>query len=295
MTISKWPLIVLLSGLSLSAVANENPGQAIAYGNNPDAGQYLSVNGIDLYFEVYGSGKPLLVIHGNGQSIADMHFQIEHFSDDYKVVVADSRGHGKTGLGDDPLTYLQMMEDYNVLLEHLGLAQVNVFGWSDGGILALLLAINHPEKVGKMAIMGANLRPDQSAFRTWVLDFLHSWSAKVSDKIKQGDTAEDWLNQSHLIDLITHQTDIPVASLHTITAPVLVMAGDKDIIRAEHTLEIFENLQHAHLAILPGQTHWAPANAPADFNALVERFFNRTFARPTSREILEAELNPQQE
>lgn len=75
----------------------------------------------------------------------------------------------------------------------------------------------------------------------------------------------------------------------------MAMAGDKDIIRAEHTLEIFENLPRAHLAILPGQTHWAPADNPVGFNALVERFFNTTFARPTSREILEAELNPPQE
>lgn len=66
MTIAKWPLVVLLLGLSLSVVANKNPGQAIAYGNNPDAGQYLSVNGTNLYFEAYGSGKPVLVIHGNG-------------------------------------------------------------------------------------------------------------------------------------------------------------------------------------------------------------------------------------
>ena len=80
-----------------------------------------------------------------------------------RVIVVDSRGHGKSNLGTDHLTYIQMMEDYNALLDRLGVNGTNVIGWSDGGILALLLAIHHPDKVNKMAIMGANLRPDESA------------------------------------------------------------------------------------------------------------------------------------
>ncbi len=88
------------------------------------------------------------------------------------------------------------------------------------------------------------------------------------------------------------QPNIPVESLHKIKVPVLVMAGDKDIIRSEHSLEIFENLPQAHLAILPGQTHWAPVTDPNGFNALVEKFFATEFTRPESREVLAAELNP---
>ena len=110
--------------------------------------------------------------------------------------------------------------------------------------------------------------------------------------IRDNDTSQDWKLQRQLLDLLMTQPDIPVESLHGIEAPVLVMAGDKDIIRAEHTLQIFENLPRAHMAILPGQTHWAPTQDPEEFNALVERFFRTPYSRPESRELLDRELNP---
>jgi pimeloyl-ACP methyl ester carboxylesterase len=77
--------------------AGDKP-EPITYGSNAQAGQHADVNGIKMYYEIYGGGDPLLVIHGNGQSIADMHFQIAHFAGNYQVIVADSRGNGKSGL-----------------------------------------------------------------------------------------------------------------------------------------------------------------------------------------------------
>ena len=284
-------LLLLLLNLTASVRAESGQQENIPYGSNSSASQYASVNGIDMYYEVYGSGAPLLLIHGNGQSITDLHFQIEYFSRNYKVVVADSRGHGKSGAGAAPLTYIQMMEDYNGLLEHLNLAGANVLGWSDGGILALLLAIHHPDKLQKMAVMGANLRPDQTAVYEWVAELLQPLSEMTDVMIAAGDTSNNWQLQRQLLDLLTTQPDIPIESLHTIQIPALVIAGDKDIIRGSHTLEIFENLPNAHLAILPGQTHWAPVTDPDGFNLMVQRFFNTPYSRPTSEAILTAELN----
>jgi len=285
-------LLLLLLIMAIPAPAVDSSAEEISYGSNPQAGHYASVNGIEMYYEVYGSGAPLLVIHGNGQSIADMHFQIAHFSKSYQVIVTDSRGHGKSGLGEGQLTYIQMMEDYNALLEQLNVIGANVLGWSDGGIQALLLAIHHPDKVNKMAVMGANLRPDQSAVHAWVPGLLQPLSDMVDAMISSNDSSADWNHQRQLLDILMTQPDIPVESLQKIQAPVLVIAGDKDIIRAEHTLEIFDSLPQAHLAILPGQTHWAPVTDPIGFNALVEKFFITPYARPTSQEILKAELNP---
>jgi pimeloyl-ACP methyl ester carboxylesterase len=280
---------------SFHALAADNQPETIPYGSNPQAGRHADVNGIKLYYETYGSGDPLLVIHGNGQRIADMHFQIAHFAGNYQVIVADSRGHGKSGLGTDQLTYIQMMEDYNALLDQLGFAGVNIIGWSDGGILSLLLAIHHPDKVNKMAIMGANLHPGETAIYPWTFELLQPLSDTVDEMISNNDTSDNWsLIRQHL-DLLMTQPDIPVESLHGIKAPVLVMAGDKDIIRTEHSLEIFENLPQVHLAILPGQTHWAPVTDPDGFNALVEKFFDTPFTRPESREILAEELSPPEE
>ena len=284
---------LMLATPLLTLAADEQP-EAIPYGNNPQAGHYADVNGIAMYFETYGSGKPLLLIHGNGQSIAAMHFQVEHFARSYQVIVADSRGHGKSALGTDHLTYIQMMEDYNALLDQLNVSKANIIGWSDGGILSLLLAIHHPDKVNKMAIMGANLRPDETAVNAWTHELLEPFSKTVDEMIRSKDTTADWLLNRQLLDLLMTQPDIALESLRQIEAPVLVMAGDKDIIRTGHTVEIFDNLRQAHLAILPGSTHWAPQTDPAGFNALVETFFATPYTRPESREILARELNPPQ-
>ena len=297
MTLPGFPLILLLLMLtaSLHTLAADNQPETVPYGSNTQAGHHADINGIKMYYETYGSGDPLLIIHGNGQSITDMHYQVAHFARNYQVIVADSRGHGKSGLGEGQLTYIQMMEDYNALLDQLGFAGANIIGWSDGGILSLLLAIHHPDKVNKMAIMGANLRPGETAVYSWTYELLQPLSNTVDEMISNNDTTEDWLLVRQHLDLLMTQPNIPVESLHGLKAPVLVMAGDKDIIRTEHSLEIFENLPQAHLAIMPGQTLWAPATDPDGFNALVEKFFETPFARPQSREILAEELNPPEE
>ena len=163
--------------------------------------------------------------------------------------------------------------------------------WSDGGILGLLLAIHHPGKVNKMALMGANLRPDETAVYSWAFELLQPLSDTIDEMISNDDTSQNALLDRQQLDLLMTQPDIPVESLRKIKVPVLVMAGDKDIIRSEHSLEIFENLPQAHLAILPGQTHWAPVTDPNGFNDLVEKFFETEFTRPESREVLAAELN----
>ena len=283
--IAKRTFLILLLLLPLCSMAETPP-----YGSNDEAGSYADVNGIKLYYEIYGSGDPVLVIHGNGQSIADMAPQISHFSVDNKVIVVDTRGHGKSGLGAGELTYVQMASDYNALLDQLDVEGVNIIGWSDGGILALLLAIHYPDKVNEMATMGANLRPDSSAVDPDISVLLEPLGEMFDEMIEKGDTSADWHHQRQVFQILITQPNIPIESVQKIEAPVLVIAGDKDIIRARHSLEIFENLPKAHLAILPGQTHWAPATDPDMFNGMVSRFFDTPFERPTSLDILKHDL-----
>jgi pimeloyl-ACP methyl ester carboxylesterase len=284
---SRTLVALLLTVLSWSPVgAAAGPAAAPDWGDNPAAGHVAHVNGIDMYYETYGQGPPLLLIHGNGDSIAAMAHQIPYFAKHYRVIAADSRGHGKSSLGTGKLTYVQMMEDYNSLLDELGVKNAFLIGWSDGGILTLLLAIHHPDKVGKAAVMGANLRPDADAVNDWVPGLLQPFSDFVDARIASHDTNENWALQRALLDLLQDQPHISDAELNTIKVPVLVMAGDKDIIRAEHTLEIFRNIPKAQMAILPGQTHWVPADDAGEFNAMVYRFFSTPFTRPTSEAIL---------
>lgn len=116
-----------------------------------------------MYCEVYGEGKPLLMIHGNGGSIGAFKKNIPYFSKKYKVIVVDSRAHGKSTDAKDSLSFEMMADDFNALLDAMHIKKTYVIGWSDGGINALLLAMRHPDKVIKLASTGANLWPDSTA------------------------------------------------------------------------------------------------------------------------------------
>jgi pimeloyl-ACP methyl ester carboxylesterase len=259
------------------------PKLAVPYGENAAAGKFAQLNGIKLYYEIYGDGPVMLQIHGNGGNIANMGNQIQFFSPRYKVIAADSRGHGKSDMGPGRLTYDQQTEDLNALLDQLQLKSVNVLGWSDGGIIGLLLAIRHPDKVGKLAIMGANLNPE-GAYQ-WALDWVAKQDQTVDAKIAAGDKSQPWAVMKQQLDLLGKQPQIPVGDLAKITVPVLVMAGDKDVIRDDHTLLIFHHLAKAHLAIFPGSTHMIPWQNPALFNSTVGNFFSQPYTRPDTKDI----------
>lgn len=122
----------------------------------------MATRGIKLYYEIYGQGKPLLMIHGNGGSLANFKYQIPYFAKHYKVIAVDSRAQGKSVDSSSTLNYEMMADDMMALLDAMHIDSAYVIGWSDGGINGLLLAIRHPEKVKKLAITGANLRPDLS-------------------------------------------------------------------------------------------------------------------------------------
>jgi pimeloyl-ACP methyl ester carboxylesterase len=256
---------------------------AIPYGQNPERGCFARLCGIDLYFEVYGSGQVVLQIHGNGQSIASMGDQLKFFSQHYRVIAVDSRGHGKSQMGSGQLTYDQMADDLNELLEQLNLKSVYLLGCSDGGITGLLMAIKYPDKVSKLAIMGANLLPSGAC--DWAREWVDKQNEYIGGMIAKGDTSEPWVRRKQLLDLLGKQPNISLADLHKITVPTLVMAADKDVIRIEHTIEIFQNIKNAHLCIFPGTTHFIAQENPRLFNETVFQFFQRPFARPDTKEM----------
>ena len=279
-----------LALLALAASTGLLTGGAIAsdpsYGSNTEVGNYLEVNGINLYYEVYGEGEPLVLIHGSGQSIADMAHQIRHFSTDYRVVVADSRAHGRSGMTNEQMTYKIMAQDWVALINHLELPPVRLLGWSDGGNISLEIARTHPSSVDRVAVMGANLSPDRSAVHSWAVDWVLGFSQEIDAKIAAGDTEQNWQALKQQFYLLRELPDMSLEELASIEAPVLVMAGDQDIIRGEHTLLIYQTLPRAHLAIFPGETHFTPATDPALFNATVERFMSRAYERPESKDFI---------
>jgi pimeloyl-ACP methyl ester carboxylesterase len=248
------------------------------YGNNPAAGKYYSIRGFKMYCETYGSGQPLLIIHGNGGSISDFVLQIPYFAQKYTVIIADSRSQGKSADKGDSLTYEMMADDYAALLTEMKLDSVNVIGWSDGGINALLLAIRHPKKVKKLAVTGANLRPDTTAVYPEVLSMVSPNLNMLKAKKTLNDEEKTGLK---LLRLLIEQPNIPLTDISKISVPALVIGGDHDVIKEEHTMEIYKNMSQAYLWILPNSGHSTPIVYADDFNKKVDDFFSNTYRKIT--------------
>lgn len=247
--------------------------QKIPYGNNKAAGHYLNTRGIKMYYEVYGSGKPLLFIHGNGGSMDAFTNNIPYFAKTYKVIAVDSRAHGKSADPADSLTFEQMADDFNALLDSLHADSAYVIGWSDGGINGLLLAIRHPGKVKKLAITGANLTADTLGLTSECFKGIADNSANLR---KQQQTPKI-KNDLKISDLDLYQPNITPAQLQTIQCPTLVIGGDHDLIPVPHTALIAHNIKKSYLWILPGSGHSTPIDSKDQFNKVVSDFFAKPY------------------
>jgi pimeloyl-ACP methyl ester carboxylesterase len=282
-------ILTLLLLAALDSVAQEDAGKkmaefqkalgnpkAVPYGKNTAAGKFYDIRGFKMYCEVYGTGEPLLIIHGNGGSIDNFIYQIPYFAKNYKVIIADSRAQGKSADAGDSLTYEMMADDYAALLDVLKIDSANVIGWSDGGINGILLAQRHPEKVKKLAITGANLSPDTAAVPQEIWDMVRPALAGLNAKV---DKTPQEKNSLKLLRLLCEQPHIDPASLKNIKCPTLVIGGDHDVIKEEHTFLIYKNIPKAYLWILPGAGHSTPVIYAEDFNRVVERFFKNPFVK----------------
>jgi len=244
------------------------------YGNDSTHGKYYAVRGVNMYAEIYGSGKPLLLIHGNGGSISSFKKNIAFFAQKYQVISLDSRAQGKSIDSKDSLSFEMMADDEAAFLTALHIDSAYVLGWSDGGINALLLAMRHPEKVIKLASTGANLWPDStginpSYWRSEAKRFANTNPAEL----KTAKEKNDW--KLFLLDWL--QPNISLQSLHSIKSPSLIIGGDHDLIPVEHTVQIYKSIPNAYLWIIPDSGHGTLKEHTDDFNKLVDDFFSKPF------------------
>lgn len=256
-------VLMLLLGRLLCA------GQAVPYGNNPAAGHYQALRGIRLYYEVYGTGKPLLLLHGNGGSIASMKSTIPYFARTRRVIAVDSRAHGKSVDQGDSLSFEMMADDVAALLTSLRVDSADVLGWSDGGITALLLAQRHPKKVRRLVATGANLTPDSTAltpalWKQQQQGYLANKGTVFTDPTRKN----DW--KVFRLDVL--QPNVPLARLRSIKAPAFIIAGDRDVITLTHTIAIYRHLTRAWLWIVPNSGHATLVEHADQFNRRTEEF-----------------------
>jgi pimeloyl-ACP methyl ester carboxylesterase len=268
--------LIALVIFTLTIITSTGQAQfSTKYGANKEAGNFKKINGINLYYEVYGTGKPLIFLHGSGGSIRGASGRIEYFKKYFKVITIDSRAHGKSiDTTTKQLTYVQMANDIKVLLDSLSIDSVFVQGQSDGGILGLLLAINYPQKIAKLATYGANIFPGKQA----VFDEIDNL---VLDSLK----ATKNPNTKRLYSLLAYQPHITKKDLQKIKCPVLIMSGDRDAIRLEHSIKIFNNIANSNFFVIPGATHFGTIEKPELFNLVLLDFLNHPFSKLSTVDI----------
>ncbi|MBK6964989.1 MAG: alpha/beta hydrolase [Bacteroidales bacterium] len=264
-------LIFCFTFISLSIKAQSRhecePGE---FGHNLHTGEFYLIRGISLYVEEYGKGEPLLLLHGNGGSIANFACQIPYFEKKYHVIAVDSRAQGQSADSGDSLSFEMMADDFSVLLDSLHVDSCYVLGWSDGGINGLMLAMRHPEKVKKLAITGANLWPDTTAINP--VDY--NWMASAYEELGRQQQTPDIKNTRKLILLDLTEPHITKGQLQKIQCPTLVIGGDRDIILTEHTVCIARSIPDSYLWIIPGSGHATLVDFKDQFNKEVGNFFN---------------------
>jgi pimeloyl-ACP methyl ester carboxylesterase len=235
----------------------------VPYGTNRQAGHYQLANGVKLYYETYGQGEPLMLLHGNGESINSFRYQVAELARHYQVIAVDTRDHGQSAATKGVLTYDIFAQDVLALLDALHLPAAHVLGWSDGGNTGLSLALHHPARVKSLITMGANLFADSTAIDGRLLRYVQQAS-------QRGPRRERRLNA-----LLADYPRMQPAELAAIRVPVLVLAGEKDVIKMPHTQLIAASIPGAQVRILPGLTHYAPQEDPAAFNKVVLEFLDR--------------------
>lgn len=231
-----------------------------------------AVNGIEMYYATYGTGSPVLLIHG-GLGNADIWAnQVIDLMKDHLVIVADSRGHGRSTRTQEPFGYDLMSADYLALLDYLKVDQVDLVGWSDGGIIGLDIAMHHPERLKHLFAQAANITIDgvdpnvmnDKVFASYI-DWMGKDYARLSPTPDQFDAFVTQI--SAMWGSQPNWTDAEVAA---IKVPTVVAAGDHDqAILRPHTEKIAKLIPGSKLVILPNTSHFAMLQAPKEYTAAV--------------------------
>ncbi|MCL2797991.1 MAG: alpha/beta hydrolase [Firmicutes bacterium] len=199
----------------------------------------LECNSVQINYRKYGAGdeKPLVLLHGNGEDGRIFDVAAQKFAEGgFTVYAPDSRSHGKSGKA--PLSYADMAEDVRAFIENLQLEKPMLYGFSDGGIIGLILAMRNPGLLSKLAVSGANLAPG-------ALKFSFRFGIRVSH----------FFTRDPMLALMLREPQISPSDLARITEPTLVLAGERDIIPQKHTESVAAAIPSATLCILIGEDH----------------------------------------
>lgn len=220
-------------------------------------GNYASVNGLRMYYEIHGAGRPLVLLHGGGSTIETTFGKIlPSLAKTRQVIAFEQQGHGRTADYDRPFSFEQSADDAAALLRHLKIERADFFGHSNGGSIALQIGIRHPNLVRKLVVASAIFKRDGAAPGFWESmrhATLQNMPAELKEVYLKGAPHPEQLQTFHdkSVKRMLDFKDLPAEDIQSIVAPTLVMIGDADMVRPEHAVEIFRSLPHSRLAVFP--------------------------------------------
>lgn len=264
-------LVLILTGLGFCTIPRTS-------------GQYVKINGIRIFYKLYGEGEPLLLLHEGMGSSDSFKSQVDFFAKEYRVITPDSRGHGRTSDGDQPINYELMADDMIKLLDHLGIDSVYVVGKSDGGNTGLVMAISYPERIRKLVAIGSNSRPEGT--KEDYMDKISRMTAETAwpDVIKKYESLapnpEHWsIFFEKVKTMWLSAPNLSQEQLTSMKVQTLLVVGDSDIIKLDHTVELFESIPNAQLCVVPGSSHFVLDERTELLNGIINEFIKEPIQR----------------
>lgn len=269
-------ITITSSGLAVAQdatpVAVDPPQSLLPESWDEVEGQIAEVNGIQLYYEIYGEGEPLVLLHGglgNGTYFA---YQIPVLAEHYQVIVVDSRGHGRSTFNETPISYAVMASDVIALLDLLQIEKASIVGWSDGGIIGLEIAINNPERLNKVVAYGANSDPTGVRLDIATNPKFNAYIEKAyEDYLAVSPAPERWDDfLANIGNMWATEPNYTWEQLRSITVPILILDGEEEeAIDLNQTKLISLLIPGSELILMPGTGHFAFLEKPDEFNQIV--------------------------
>ena len=223
---------------------------------------------ITLYYQEKGNKEPFILLHGNGENGSYFRNQIDYFSDRYRVIALDTRGHGKSPRGTKPFTMEQFSCDLYDFMAGLEISNAVILGFSDGANIAMKFAIKYPDKVKALILNGGNLNPKGVKRATQLpIEIGYKIAKRFASK------SADAKKNAEMLGLMVNEPNIEPKELSKITAPTLVICGKRDMIKESHTKEIAKNIPDAKLSIIKGN-HFIANKRYASFNKEIDDFLH---------------------
>lgn len=226
----------------------------------PHTTDYAPVNGLQMYYEIYGSGQPLVLMHGGMTTAEDFGLVVPTFAQIRQVIAFERQGHGHTADIDRPFSLEQWADDTAALLQHLNIEQVDILGYSTGGSVALAFALRYPKMVSRLVFASA-IYNREGYYPSIMEGLLQATADDMPDILRKMYTRvapnpENWSKLvKKSVESVAEFKGWQKKDIRTISAPTLVMVGDSDIVRTEHAVELYRLISNAKLAILPDTDH----------------------------------------